>query len=294
MPDVPSLLDPPLLRRLDTLRLVPRRPVTGQAGGARRSLRRGASVEFADFREYAPGDDLRSVDWKAYGRLEKLYLKLFVDEEDLGLHLLVDTSASMAFGNPPKLLFAQRLVAALGYVALSRADHVAVTAVGAGAFAPLSGLRGRAGLGPLLTHLGRLGASGTGHPASALARYAASARGSGIAIVLSDFYDDGWAAGLQALRARRFQVVLAHILSPEEAHSELAGEVRLRDSESGDAQEVSLSPSLLAAYAERLRSFCDGWQLAARRYDMTYVRLETSEPLLEAVRRFAGPGGILV
>lgn len=294
MPDVLPLLDPPLLRRLDTLRLAARRPVTGQAGGTRRSLRRGASVEFADFREYAPGDDLRSVDWKAYGRLEKLYLKLFVDEEDLGLHLLVDTSASMAFGHPSKLLFAQRLAAALGYIALSRADHVAVAALGAGSSVPLSGLRGRAGLAPLLTHLGRLGAAGSGHPTSALARYAASARGGGIAVVLSDFYDDGWAAGLRALRARRFQVVLAHILSPEEAHPEMAGEVRLRDSESGDAQEVSLSPSLLAAYGERLQSFCDGWQLMARRHDMTYVRLETSEPLLEAVRRFSGPGGILV
>src|ERR1700710_1856689 len=128
MPTPQTLLDPAFLKKLEALSLVSKRVFSGQTKGERRSTKRGSSVEFADFREYALGDDLRSVDWKAYGRLEKLFLKLFVEEEDLSLPLLIDTSGSMEFGTPlSKADYARRIAAALGYIALSEYDRVSVT-----------------------------------------------------------------------------------------------------------------------------------------------------------------------
>src|SRR5438093_13597498 len=138
-----AILDPTFLKKLERLSLVTRRPFAGQMKGEKRSVKRGTSVEFADYREYILGDDLRYVDWNMAARLEKLFVKLFIEEEDLYLALLIDTSKSMDFGNPNKLHFAARLAAALGYIGLSNYDRVSVSAFAAGLGAGLPTKRGK-------------------------------------------------------------------------------------------------------------------------------------------------------
>lgn len=288
------LLEPGFLRRLEALRLVSRRPVASLAGGSRRSARRGTSTEFADFREYVPGDDLRAVDWNAYGRLEKLFLKLFVDEEDLALHLLLDLSGSMAFGTPvAKSLYAKKLAAALGYVALARADRVSASNLARLTAGPPPFLRGMQGVGALFESLQTMPVRGEADFARALGRYASHAKTPGTAVVFSDFYDENWAQGLQALRARRFSVVLVQILTPSEMRPETIGNVRLTDAESGLSEDTSLSPQALEQYQERLLLFLSTLEASARRYDMDYVRLETDQSLEQAMRQLSGAGGIL-
>ncbi len=288
------MLEPSFLRRLETLRLVSARPAATFASGSRRSARRGTSLEFADYREYVPGDDLRAVDWNAYGRLEKLFLKLFTEEEDLALHLLLDLSASMEFGTPlAKSLYAKKLAAALGYVALVRGDRVSVSDLRG----PLPGspllLRGMSGVGPLFHSLQSLPVQGEPEFAHALGRYASRAKTRGTAVIFSDFYDEGWLRGLQALRAQRFSVVLVQILTPDEMHPEIFGNVSLIDAETGLSQQQTISPSLLGQYQARLLSFLASLATAARSSDMGYVCLETNTPLEQAISQLSGPGGLL-
>lgn len=289
-----SLLEPSFLRRLDALRLTPLRPVSGGVSGSRRSLRQGASVEFADYREYVSGDDLRSVDWNAYGRLEKLFLKLFIDDEDLGLHLLLDTSGSMAFGLPvTKSLYAKKLAAALGYVALTHGDRVSVCALQEPPAAPAASLRGLGGIGPLFSHLNSLPSEGETRVGRGLMHYAARSHTPGIAVIMSDFYDDAWVTGVKALASHRFQIVLIHLVAPEEVSPAMAGELRLRDAETGEANEFSLSPALIDAYQDRFQAFCAGLETAARRYDLSYLRLATDVSLSDALKRMSESGGFL-
>ena len=141
-----SILEADFLRKLERLSLGTDRRLTGRLQGERRSVRRGASVEFADFREYATGDDLRYVDWQAYGRLERLFVKLFVAEEDLSIHLLIDSSESMNFAGEvngvkgiTKFAFARKIAAALGYVGLLRYDRVGVSGFAQGGLGSSSG-----------------------------------------------------------------------------------------------------------------------------------------------------------
>ena len=282
-----TFLDPRFVRTLEGLSVVSKRVFAGQTQGNRRSFRRGSSVEFADFREYALGDDLRYVDWKAYGRLEKLFLKLFIEEEDLSVHLLLDTSRSMSFGGPPsKLLYAQRVAAALGYIALSDQDRVSLAGFSSTLGQIMPPARGRPGVAPLLRFLGRQTADGGTRLGDALTRYAASAKNNGIAVVLSDFFDDSYVPGLKALLARRFQIVLIHVLDPAEVSPALSGDLRMVDAETGQSRDVSVSPYLIGQYQQRLADFCDGLRTLANRYGMDYVRAVTDVPFEDVILKF--------
>jgi len=289
-----SLLSPSFLQKLERLSFVARRQFSGQLQGERRSPRKGASVEFADFREYTPGDDLRYVDWKAFGRLERLFLKLFVEEEDLSIHLLIDTSKSMDYGSPmTKAEYARRLAAALGFIGLTEYDRITVAAFSNELIANMAPLRGKSGIQPLFKYLENLPSGGGTDFAATLRRYAEQRRTPGIAIVLSDFYADGVAEGLKALAGRRFQVVLLHIVAPEEADPELMGDLRLVDSETGQTKEVTLSPYVLAQYKERFRAFCADLESLARRYGMDYARMTTAIPFEDVLFRYLRRGGLL-
>ena len=212
------LFDEPFLRKLERLALLSRRAMAGQLQGERRSPKRGQSVEFADFRPYAPGDDFRRIDWNAYARLERFFIKLFVKEEDLTVHLLVDTSRSMDWGEPNKLWYAARAAGALGYVALAGLDRVTVTAMGNGGkdgssfFPPRRGKQQAMSLFGFLHSLARSSNDPApqrpNHPipqppndlTTHLHAYAAAARSPGPLLLFSDLMDDGWADGLNAAR----------------------------------------------------------------------------------------------
>jgi uncharacterized protein (DUF58 family) len=263
--------------------------------GEKRSPKRGSSIEFADFREYVPGDDLRYVDWKAYGRLEKLFVKLFVEEEDLSLHLLIDSSRSMDFGEPAtKWDYARRVAAALGYIALADYDRVSVASCSIRAGRTMPPTRGKPGVRSFLAFLEQMAiVPGEANLGDGLAGYAARVRGGGIAVVLSDFFDETYAHGIRALLARRLQVVLIQILDTEEKSPTLVGDLRLVDAESGAVRDVSISPHVVAQYNARFAAFTDELKTLSARYGMDYVPITTDIPFEEVIIKYLRARGIV-
>jgi uncharacterized protein (DUF58 family) len=278
MPD--SLLTPELLRRLEQFQLLAARRAKSSAKGERRSRARGQSVEFADYRNYVHGDDFRYLDWNLYGRLERLFLKLYEEERELPVRIFLDASESMTFGEPRKFDFARQVAAAIGYVALSGFDRVSVIPFpdrandanmdpGAriaelAARGALRSVRGKRSAIQFFQNLSKLTAGGAANLNEALRRGALEARQAGVAVVLGDFLDPaGYESGLNALVGRGFQVDLVQILAPDELSPATFGDLRLVDSESGAAQEVTFGRFRLKAYRQtvqnfmqRLREFC--------------------------------------
>jgi uncharacterized protein (DUF58 family) len=265
------LLNPELLRRLEQLQLLARRRARSNLRGERRSRARGLSVEFADHRAYVPGDDLRYLDWNLFGRLDRLFLKLYEEERELPVRVFLDASESMTFGDPVKFDFARRVAAAVGYVALCGFDRVSVLpfpehAEDLAARRGLRTVRGRRSALAFFQHLEALTAGGPGDFNAALRRGALEARQVGVAVVLSDFLDPaGYEVGLNALVGRGFQVHAVQILAPEELTPTAYGDLRLVDAETGAQQEVTFARYRLAAYqqtvrnyVQRLREFCAG------------------------------------
>jgi uncharacterized protein (DUF58 family) len=288
-----AILDPTFIKKLERLSLVTKRPFAGQMKGEKRSVKRGTSVEFADYREYILGDDLRYVDWNMAARLEKLFVKLFIEEEDLYLALLVDTSKSMDFGEPKKLHFAARVAAALGYIGLSNYDRVSVTAFASSLKKPLPTKRGKAGVRPFFDYLDSLKADGTTSFAASLRAFAVAARTRGVAIVLSDFLDPDWTEGLKSLLARGYQVALIHVLDTEEVAPTLVGDLRVIDSETGESKEMSVNPALLKRYQEALETFCGEIEGFASRYGLDYLRATTDMPFEEIILKYLRQGGLI-
>ncbi len=283
MPD--SLLTPELLRRLEQFQLLAARRAKSSARGERRSRARGQSVEFADYRNYVHGDDFRYLDWNLYGRLERLFLKLYEEERELPVRIFLDASESMTFGEARKFDFARQVAAAIGYVALSGFDRVSVipfpgfdSASPAGrnnlqpaafiqelaARGALRSVRGKKSAIQFFQNLSALTAGGSANLNEALRRGALEARQAGVAVVLSDFLDPaGYETGLKALIGRGFQVDIVQILAPEELSPTAFGDLRLVDSETGAMQEVTFGRYRMKSYQQtvqnflqRLREFC--------------------------------------
>jgi uncharacterized protein (DUF58 family) len=287
------ILDAAFMKKLERLSLVTKRAFAGQMKGEKRSVKRGSSVEFADYREYLPGDDLRYVDWNTAARLEKLFIKLFIEEEDLYLALLIDTSESMGFGEPSKLHYAARVAAALGYIGLSNYDRVSVTAFAGGVRDQLRTQRGRGGVLPFFQFLNRLEPDGGTSFNHALKTFAMQAKYRGVAIVLSDFFDPHWSEGLKSLLARGFQVALVQTLNEEEITPTLKGDLRIIDCETGEAKEMSVNPALLQRYQATLEAFCGEIETFCHRYGMDYLRASTAQPFEDIILQYLRQGGLI-
>ncbi len=276
------LLEATFLRKLDRLALQTRRAMAGDLQGERRSPKRGSSVEFADFRPYNAGDDIRQIDWNLYARAERFYLKLFVAEEELNVHLLVDTSRSMAWGEPDKLRYARQIAAAFGYIALSNLDRVNVTAFG-GRPAAISGIRGKRGAFSLFDFLQRLEAGNSANLTQFCRSYIQTARSAGPLLLCSDLFDPGWRDALRALSSRPFEITVMHVLAPQEIDPPIEGDVRLVDSEGGPAVEISADLDVLQRYRDSLRA----WQAEIEAFcsgrGMRYVPVNTAIPIEEFV-----------
>ena len=275
--DPEALLSPDFLRRLERLRLLSRRTFLGRQRGERRSPRRGASVEFADFRNYVPGDDPRYLDWNACARLSRLFLKLFVEEEDLYVSVLVDTSESMGFGAPSKAQCAKQAAAAISYIALCSLDRLFVHAFAPGLGEGMGPLRGRGCAPRYLRWLGELPVGGGTDFAGALKAFALQAAKPGIAVVLSDFLAPDYQAGLKALVQRKFDITAIQVLAPEEVTPELAGDLRLVDSETGETREISVTRGLLRDYQRRRAGFEAEFDRFCLRYGINGLRLTAGE-----------------
>ena len=254
-----DLLQPSLVAALDRLDLMSRKMLQGRMQGERRSRRRGQGMDFADFRPYAAGDDLRFVDWNIYGRLDRLFLKMFLEEEDLGLVVAIDGSASMDTGDPNKFDVARRIAMALTYVGLVNQHRVTLALLKDGRADRLSGMRGRRRAADAATWLiGQKAAGTTGFDGAC--RSLASARlGRGVVIVISDYLlREGYESGLRALAARGWDVFALQILSPEEMDPRKNNQnldVRLVDLENKSEVEITLTGAVVREHQRRLETF---------------------------------------
>ena len=282
------MLSDGFLHRLDALRLTARSPAQGGAGGLRRSKALGTSVEFSDFREYAPGDDLRRLDWNAYARFDRLFLKLFMEEQETQVNLLVDASASM--GERDKWPFARDLAALLAYLALRGGDRVTVYALGGGERHSAS-LSGRAGYMRAAEFLDGLTPAGETRLCADIARLPLRP-GRGISLLITDLMSpDGYEKALQSLQYRRQEAALLHVLSPWEMNPELQGMVRLVDSETGEERELSVTGSLLESYHRALDDLLRGAERFCHGRGMPYLRLTSDMDLeKEALRALSAAG----
>jgi uncharacterized protein (DUF58 family) len=253
-----DLLDPVFMSRLDALDVLSRKILQGKLQGERRSKRRGQSVEFADYRPYVAGDDLRFVDWNIYGRLERLFLKLFLEEQDLTVHIVADASASMGFGEPSKELFIKKLTAALGYVSLVNNNRVTISFIADGVTVQLANMRGRSYLDQMAECLLTTGCDGLSNFDDACRQLAAGRIGSGVMIVLSDFlFKEGYDSGLRRLIGRQYDLYAIQVLCPQELSPDLSGELKLIDIEDADAAEITVSAALTKYYKRNLTAYCN-------------------------------------
>ncbi|HZO85348.1 MAG TPA: DUF58 domain-containing protein [Verrucomicrobiae bacterium] len=286
-----ALLTPELLRRLEQFQLLAARRAKSSAKGERRSRARGQSVEFADYRNYVAGDDLRYLDWNLYGRLERLFLKLYEEERELPVRIFLDASESMSFGEPRKFDFARQVAAALGYVALCGFDRVTVVAFPdnseeAAVRGSLRSVRGRKSSLTFFQNLGQLTAKGAANFNQALRRGALEARQAGVAVVLSDFLDPaGYESGLGALVGRGFQVNAVQILAPDELNPFTYGDLRLVDSESGAMQEVTFGKFRLKAYQQTVSNYCQRLREYCQARGIHFFSVSSAESLEQLLLR---------
>jgi uncharacterized protein (DUF58 family) len=279
------LLEAKLLRRLEQFQLLAARRTKSGNKGERRSRARGQSVEFADFRNYVPGDDLRYLDWNLFGRLDRLFLKLYEEERELPIRIFLDSSESMSFGDPAKFTLARQIAAAIGYVALCGFDRVSVVPFpepteNAAARGALRSVRGRKSGLSYLTHLSNLQAKGPAAFNDALRRGALEARQTGVAVVLSDFLDpSGYAAGLNALVGRGFQIHALQILSPEELAPTQFGDVRWVDCETGGTQEVTFGKFRLKAYQRTVQNYVQALKEFCQSRGIAFYSISSAAPL---------------
>jgi uncharacterized protein (DUF58 family) len=235
-------------------------------------------------RAFRGSDDLRYVDWNIYGRLDRLHVKLFVDEEDLCLHLLVDASGSMDFGAPSKLTYAVRVAAALGFVGLVSHERVGVGILRDRATEGWPPARGRNQVVTLLNFLSDVRPGGPTRLSEALGEYALRAREPGLAVLVSDLLDPhGFEVGVRALLERRFDVHIVHVLDPGELNPELAGDLRLYDAETGEARDVTVDGEAMRGYRDRLARFLERVEAFCRSHEVGYHRVSTETPMEEFV-----------
>ncbi len=280
----PTVFDEGFLRQLERLGVLMKQPARGGLKGGRRSVKRGQSVEFADYRDYALGDDLRQLDWNVYARLERLFVKLFVEEEDVTITFLLDASPSMAFGRPGKLLFAKRAIAALGYIALAGEDRVVLTALTGRTARRQSGLRGSGRVFRLLANLSAVQPVEGPTDLLASARHAgAQLSGRGVVVLLSDLLDPSSERVVRELAATGSELIVLHVLSPDELDPQLEGDLKLVDSESGEGIDVTVDLATIDDYKARLAAWQEGLADLATKRRASYVPLSSDVNLNDLV-----------
>ncbi|MCC7105277.1 MAG: DUF58 domain-containing protein [Chloroflexi bacterium] len=274
-----SLVDADLLERLERLSIVSRRRVVGFGKGDRRSVRRGTSLEFVDYRPYATGDDPRMVDWNIYRRSGHLYVKLYEEEEVLTVHLLLDVSRSMDWGEPSKLEYARRLVAALAYIGMTGSNRIFVSTLVGGVERVFGPAWGKAQMGPLLNFLDTAPASGETDLDEALRLYVGRVREPGLAMLVTDLMTPKFETGIRRLLDRRFEVVLLHIVAPQELQPSMTGDLTLIDRESGAEVPITLNQEALDRYRRRLNEWLAQIESFCGRHQVLYHRIPTDERL---------------
>lgn len=291
---VTPLLDPEFLHKLEHLELVSRKIFVGRMKGERKSKRRGSSVEFADHRNYSIGDDLRHIDWNVYGRLDKLFLKLFLEEEDLHFYTLLDTSLSMDFGDPTKLQYGKQVAAALSFIGLVNHDRVLLDTFSTTLDGGMPSIRGRSQMWRIVQYLDQLTASGSSNLTAAARAFAIKHSGKGVVVVISDFLDKrGYEDALRYLVARNMDIYVIHVLSREEVEPELVGDLRLVDCEDEDVAEISVSAPLLKRYKDNLNAFVGGLKDWCTKRGITYIFTTNHNPFDKLILNYLRERGLV-
>lgn len=288
------LFDDDFQRRLETLALVSRRVFAGRLQAERRSKKKGSGVEFADHRDYAPGDDFRFVDWGVYQRFGRLLVRLYEEEEDLSIYFIVDCSRSMGFGDGEKFNQARRLAAALAYVGLANLDRVTIVGVGDEVAARLPPTRGKNRIFKIFRFLSGLEADAATDLGGALRTFVAQHKRRGLAVLLSDLYDpEGFEHGINVLRYNKFEPYVIHIVEPGEASPALKGDVRLYDCETGEEREVTITQELLVRVQEAFGEYQRDIEQFCAKQQVPYFQADTHTPFDELVLRVFRKGGFL-
>jgi len=294
---VAELFSADFLRQLETLHLLARQISRGRLRAERRSVKRGAGLEFEDYRQFSPGDDIRAIDWNVFARNRHLLLKLFEEEEDLHVHLLLDCTSSMAWGEPPKFDPARRIVAGLAYLALANLDRAGVAAIAPEPQPAWSPSRGRARFLRLLRHLEALKtARGACDLAAGVGRWLASQPRRGLVIWVTDAWGtspENAFDALDRLRYARHDIGIIQIRHADEAEAGELGDFDYEDVETGETKTMIVDHAAAAAYREavaayeaRLREYC-------RRHGIAHLRADAAESPLEVLRRSLYDGGFV-
>lgn len=282
------------MSRLEQLDFISRKIFSGMMKGDRMSKRRGESVEFADYRNYVVGDDLRFLDWNVYARLDRLFLKLFLEEEDLPVSILLDVSKSMDWGDPNKALYAKRVTAALSYIGLVNYNRVTVASYTDRITGEMSNVRGRRLMHRVIGFLTDQQAGGPSNLAAACRQFVIRYKPRGVMIVLSDFLDKaGFETGLRYLVKRDLDVYAVQLLSPAEIDPTLTGDLRLVDMEDADTAEVTISRPLINRYKANLQAYCQSLKTFCTRRDMSYLFSSTEVPFDQLILSYLRRRGLL-
>ncbi len=296
--DDEELFDEAFLARLELLQVIARRLFRGRQRAERKTRKVGSGLEFADHREYSPGDDIRNLDWNVLMRLDQTLVRLYEEDEDLPIRIAVDVSDSMQTGGAiRKLRYAQQVAAALAYVGLANLDRVGLTCMSGKVHTTLPAVRGKGRIFRVFEFLKSAPRGGPTDLRAACSRLAAESQQPGLTVVISDFYDlDGAFDGLNLLRFRKHEPVAIQVLDPEEADptgTGLRGDVRIVDCEGTAEQDVTLTAATLRAYAAAHKRFCDALESSCRGRGIPYFRAETSVAFDDLVLRLFRQGGIL-
>lgn len=250
-----QLFDSTFIQKIQQLSINARFTLDSNSAGNRKSRSKGSSVEFSDFREYTPGDDFRRVDWNAYGRFEKLFIKLFMEEREAPVTIFVDVSKSMDWGEPNKSIASRRLAAALAYISLANFDKVSVICINDTIQQMCRDMRGKNSFHRVINMLENIQYSGESDIKRAIEIYQINS-GRGITVIVSDFFTEGSFNEMIKLLAYKKQAVyICHILSPQEERPSISESVKLVDSETGKTADITVTPALLNAYSRELEKF---------------------------------------
>ncbi len=289
-----ELFDEQFQRKLEYLAMVSRRVFSGAMRAERRTKRTGSGVEFADYREYTPGDDFRYLDWRAYARFDRLLLRLFEEEEDLSIYLIVDNSWSMGFGEGQKLKYAKLLCAALAYVGLANLDRVAIVTANDEISGRMEPTRNKKRIFRVFQFLNRVEADGTTDLGTAMRTFVAQHKRRGLAVLLSDLYDPtGFEKGINVLRYNRFEPFVLHVIDPDDGTPTLKGDLVLCDCETGDEREVTVTRRVLQRYGEAYRAYLKRVERYCVSRQVSYFRADRTVPFDELILRVFRRGGFL-
>lgn len=289
-----DLFDDDFQRKLDYLALVSRKVFTGRMRAERRTKKSGSGIEFADHRDYQPGDDFRYLDWNVYQRFGRLLVRLFEEEEDLSIYLIVDASASMAFGDRAKLKHAKRIAAALAYVGLANLDRVCIVSTTDRVLDRMQETRGKARIFKVFRFLRELEPEGHTDLRVALKTFAAQHKRRGLVVLISDLYDPhGFEAGINVLRYNKYDPYVIHVTDKREEKPDLFGDVLVYDCETGDEREVTVTRGVLDRFAEVHREYQAEIDRFCSSRQVPYIQADVGVPFDELVLKVFRRGGFL-